>query len=148
MIVNSERHGFVLAAVLLALLLIAALVAGVVFASGEATRMGIAAGERQRVLAAAEAAVEGVIAGGATLGERQAGVGATMSLVAGDGDVPVAVYLTRLDSTLFWIVADAGPARAGSGISSRIGALMRLKIGADGSISATRISERWWSELF
>ena len=62
--------------------------------------------------------------------------------------MPVAVYITRLDSALYWVLAAAGPVRANSAIASRVGAFVRVRTVADGSASVDRISERWWSELF
>jgi Tfp pilus assembly protein PilX len=141
-----QREGFVLAAALLALLMIAGLVAAVLFAANEGTRISAASSERERTLAAAESAVEGTIAswGGA---ESALAVGRTTVSSRDDG-VPVSVYTTRLDSTLFWIVADAGPARVGSGVRARIGALVTAKTITGGGVSVQRIPERWWSELF
>ena len=62
--------------------------------------------------------------------------------------MPVAIYRTRLDTTLFWVVADAGPARPGSGVMARVGVLVRVTSVAGGATSVDRIRERWWSELF
>ncbi|HST06691.1 MAG TPA: hypothetical protein VLJ83_00875 [Gemmatimonadaceae bacterium] len=143
-----RRKGFVLASVLLAVLVIAAMVAGVFFASTEATRMGVAAGDRQLALSAAESAIEATIADWDPAAARATGVGETRSTVGRDPGMPVAVYITRLDSALYWVLADAGPVRANSAIASRIGAFVRVRTVADGSASVDRISERWWSELF
>jgi hypothetical protein len=152
MIVNTakepERGGFILASALLALLLIAALVAGVFFASTEATRMGVAAAERQLALSAAESAVEGAMISWSSADSRVVAVGGTLTTTDGASGMPVSVYLTRIDSVLYWIVADAGPPHPGSGISSRIGAFACARTSADGSTSLDRIPERWWSELF
>jgi hypothetical protein len=143
-----QREGFVLASVLLAVLLIAALVAGVFFASGEATRMGVAAGDRQLALSAAESAVEAVIGGWELSMARAIDIGETRSRVGSDAGMRVAVYITRVDSALYWVLADAGPPRAASAVASRIGAFVRVRTAADGSASVDRIGERWWSEIF
>jgi Tfp pilus assembly protein PilX len=151
MIVNipeaHERKGFVLAAALLAVLLIAALVAGVFFASTEATRMGVATSDRQLALSAAESSIERRIAAWSAVAEG-ASVGETRSASDGAGGMPAAVYVTRLDSSVYWIVADAGPPRAASSIGSRIGVLVRVSTSPDGSSSVHRIPGRWWSEIF
>jgi Tfp pilus assembly protein PilX len=141
-----QREGFILAAALLALLMIAGLVAAVFFAANEGTRISAASSERERTLAAAESAIEQTVVewSGA---DSSIAVGRTSASSRDDG-IPVSVYTTRLDSTLFWIVADAGPARVGSGVRARIGALVSAKTTSGGGVAVERISERWWSELF
>lgn len=135
------------AAALLALLMIAGLVAGVVFAANEGTRMVVASSDRQLTLAAAESSIEEAMtsAGGS---EWAGAIGVTAVSNQGGFAMPITVYRTRLDTTLFWVVADAGPARAGSGVMARVGALVRVNLGVGGVASVDRISERWWSELF
>jgi hypothetical protein len=143
----KERKGFVLAAALLALLVIAGLVAGAVFAANEGTRMATASAERQLTLAAAESSIEEAVA-------RSDGGWWTMAIGATDASsqtgygMPVAVYRTRLDTALFWILADAGPPRSGSGVMARVGVLVRADTIVGGGTSVNRIPERWWSELF
>ena len=137
-----------LVAALLALLLIAALVTGVLFAAVEATRVGVASTTRGVALTAAEAALERSIQSWSSQPTGAAGIGSTTASSLDDNGLSVSVYVTRLDSALYWLVADAQPARAGSGIGSRIGAIVRLKTAPGGSITVDRISERWWSELF
>jgi hypothetical protein len=61
---------------------------------------------------------------------------------------PVTVYITRLDSSLFWLVADAGGEISRSGVRRRIGVVVKTSPGADRSITIDRISDRAWSELF
>jgi hypothetical protein len=152
MIVNlgkaPDRRGFVLASALLAVLLIAALVAGVFFASTEATRMSVAATDRQLALDAAESSIERTRRAWSAAGVPVLGIGETRSGSDPDAKMPVVVYVTRTDSVVYWIVADAGPPHPGSGIASRIGAFLRVRTAAGGSITVDRISERWWSQLF
>jgi MFS superfamily sulfate permease-like transporter len=144
----ASRRGFVLAATLLALLLIAGLVAGVFFASAEATQMGVASSARELARLSAESAMERSVQGWSRTGNGSRNIGETTTSRVEENGMAVDVYVTRLDSSLYWVVADALPARAGSGIGSRIGGVFRVKIGPDGSISVDRISARWWSELF
>jgi len=144
----EDRDGFVLAAALLALMLIAALVAGVLFAATEETRISAASVHRQLTLSAAESAIEATIADWQRRFPATSAVGETRSLRSESLGVAVAVYVTRLDSTIYWIVADAGDALFQSGVTRRIGTLVTVKTAPDGSISVDRISERWWSELF
>jgi hypothetical protein len=143
----ARRKGFVLAVALLALLMIAGLVAGVVFAANEGTRMSVASADRQLTLAVAESSIEEamVTADGS---EWAAAIGGSTASSQEGSSMPVTIYRTRLDTTLFWIVADAGPARAGSGVMSRVGVLARVNLVGGAVASVDRISERWWSELF
>jgi hypothetical protein len=142
------RRGFALAAALLVLLLVSALVTGVLVAATEETRVGIAGVERHLAFVAAESAIETTIATFRADTTAAIGLGGTKTIAIGDVDVPVVVYITRLDSALYWIVADAGASPVDARASRRIGVLVRAVAAPDHSITIDRISERWWSELF
>jgi hypothetical protein len=75
-------------------------------------------------------------------------VGETRSRQIQGLDAQVIVYITRLDSSLYWLVADAGSTSPNSGVARRIGVVVRAKNGSADSITIDRISERAWSELF
>lgn len=145
---SPARKGFVLIAALLALLLIAALVTGVLFASAEASHITAASKARGVALIAAESAIERSVQSWSWMGSEAMEIGATTASSLDDDGLNVVVHVTRLDSTLYLVVADAQPPLPGSGIGARIGVVLRKKIAADGSISIDRIPERWWSELF
>jgi Tfp pilus assembly protein PilX len=145
---RSNESGFALPAALLAVLLIAALIAGAFGAVTEETRMGAAASDRQHALLSAESALEIVIATQSASLRDSIGVGETRSRQVEGLEVPVAVYVTRLDSSLYWLVADAGDTSSRSGISRRIGIVARATIGPGGSMTIDRTAERGWSELF
>jgi hypothetical protein len=142
------RKGFALAAALLALLLVSALVTGVFVAATEETRVGIAGVERHLAFVAAESAIETTIATFRADTTAAIGLGGSKTIAIGDLEVPVIVYVTRLDSALYWIVADAGASPVEARASRRIGVLVRAVAAPDHSITIDRISERWWSELF
>jgi hypothetical protein len=144
----ARRRGFALAAALLTLLLISALVTGVFFAVTEETRAGAASAERQLALSAAESAVEMTIADRNADWSGPIGASVTRSAAVGELGAPVVVHVTRLDSTLYWIVGGATAPSRGSGVSRRIGVAVRVLINSDRSITIDRISERSWSELF
>jgi hypothetical protein len=138
----------VLVGVLLAIVLIGALVAGALFAVTEDTRAGATGVARDVSLIAAESAI------GITMRDRLADLptvigtaGTAASRVDGSG-APVIIYITRLDSALYWIVADvvADPDRFGA--RRRLGIVVTSKQAPDGSILISPISERWWAELF
>jgi PilX N-terminal len=143
-----HRKGFALAAALLVLLLVSALVTGVFVAATEETRVGIAAVERQLAFVAAETAIEMTIATFRADTTATIGLAGTKTIPIGDLEVPVIVYVTRLDSALYWIVADAGASPGEARASRRIGAVVRAVADPDHSIIIDRISERWWTELF
>ncbi|HKC79562.1 MAG TPA: hypothetical protein VKB91_00095 [Gemmatimonadaceae bacterium] len=145
---RSNASGFALPASLLAVLLIAALIAGAFGAVTEETRMGAAAADRQHALMSAESALEIVIATQSASPRDSIDVGETRSRRVEGLDVPVVVYVTRLDSSLYWLVADAGDTSSRSGIARRIGIAVRAKTGPAGSMIIDRIAERGWSELF
>ena len=145
---SPGRDGFALPTVLLALLLIAALIAGVFSGATEETRMGAAAGDRQTALVTAESAIEIAITALSAPGDDPIGVSETKSRQIEGLDAPAIVYITRLDSSLYWLVAAAGSASPNLGIARRIGVLARATNGSEHSIIIDRISERAWSELF
>jgi hypothetical protein len=142
------RKGFALAAALLVLLLVSALVTGVFVAATEETRVGIAGLERHHAFVVAESAIEMTIATFRPNTSAAIGLAGTRTIPIGDLEVPVVVYVTRLDSALYWIVADAGASPAEARASRRIGVVVRAITATDHSIIIDRISERSWSELF
>jgi hypothetical protein len=144
----TNRDGFALPAVVLALLLIAALIAGVFNGMTEESRMGTAAAARQTSLVTAESAIEVAIMALPSSGDGPIPVGETRFRQIVGLEAPAIVYITRLDSSLYWLVADAGSPSPNSGIARRIGVVARVQNGSEHSISVDRISERAWSELF
>jgi Tfp pilus assembly protein PilX len=144
----TRRRGFALAAALLALLLISALVTGVFFAATEETKIAATAAERQLALSVAESAIETTIASWNADLADPIEVGATRTTVGDASGMSLTVHITRLDSTLYAIVADASTRPSGPRVSRRIGVVVKVLRGADHSIVIDRISERSWSELF
>ena len=145
---SLSKDGFALPIVLLALLLIAALIAGAFSGTTEETHIGSAAADRQSALMAAESAIETAITSFSAPTNEPVAVGETRSRQIQGLDAPVIVYITRLDSSLYWLVADAGSTSPNSGVARRIGVVVRAKNGSADSITIDRISERAWSELF
>ena len=145
---DPGRDGFALFAALLAMLLIAALIAGAFSATTEETRMGAAAADRELALLAAESAIENTIASLSASPDGAIGIGETRSRSVEGLGVSAVVHVTRLDSSLLWIIADAGSTSSGSGIARRIGVVVRAATGSGNSITIDRIPERGWSELF
>ncbi|MDP9202277.1 MAG: hypothetical protein M3P26_10170 [Gemmatimonadota bacterium] len=140
--------GFALPAALLAVLLIAALIAGAFSATIEEARMGAAAADRQHALLSAESAIESVIATLSASPDDSLALGETRSRAVEGLGMPAVVYVTRLDSSRYWLVADAGSTSPSSGIGRRIGVVVRATNGSGRSMVIDRIPERAWSELF
>lgn len=146
--IKSNRDGFVLVGALLAIVLIGALVAGALFAVTEDTKAGARGVARDVALIGAESAI------GVTMRDRAVELpvvigtaGTTSSRVDAPG-APAIVYITRLDSTIYWIVADVVDNPERSGARRRIGVVVMSVHPPDGSIIIDPISERWWAELF
>jgi len=146
--VGRVREGFALAAALFAVVLIAGLVAVVFFGTIEETRMGSALAERRGALDAAESAIELTVSDFAPSFGKPVGIGGTESRRVDGLSVPVIVYITRLDSSLYWLVAEARGVSPGSGVGRRIGVVVRSAADTNHSIAIDRISERGWSDLF
>jgi hypothetical protein len=145
---QPDRRGFALAAALLAVVLIGALIAGVLFAATEETRTGAAGVEREIALNACESAIATTIADPGLWLPVPIGVAGTVSgRVAGPGP-PTIVYITRLDSALYSIVAETVTERASTGATLRVGVVVKSSIADDHSITIDPISERPWLELF
>lgn len=146
--ITSNRDGFVLVGALLAIVLIGALVAGAMFAATEDTKAGATGVARDVALIAAESAI------GITMRDRPSGMpvvigtaGTTSFRVDGPG-APVVIYITRLDSTIYWIAADVVANTGRSGARRRVGVVVMSLPAADSSITIDPVSERWWAELF
>jgi hypothetical protein len=144
----SQRGGAALLGALLATIVIAALLASLFFAASEETRTGSAIGRRDRALAAAESAIEiGLDRLGTWPPEYPAVGGVETHSVDADG-IPSVVHITRLDSSLFWLVAVVGDASDPAAVTRRIGVLATATRHASDSIAIVRRAERGWSELF
>jgi hypothetical protein len=135
-------------AALLAIVLIAALAAGGLFATTETTKAGAAGVIRERALIASESALVTAITNAGTQLPQPIGVGATTSYRADADEWEVVVYITRLDSAMYWIVADAREPTSVIGAGKRMGVFVKTATRDDHSISIDPISELPWAELF
>lgn len=145
---NQNREGLALPIVMIALLLIAALIAGAFASTTEETRIGVAAASRERALLSAESAIEVAIGSMSTDRQDAMAIGETRDRSV-DGPVSlVVVHVTRLDSSLYWLVADGTDAVSISGIVRRIGVLVRANADPGRSTTIDRVQSRGWSELF
>lgn len=140
-------RGFALAAALLAIMIIGALLASLFFAITEETRTGAASRRRDNALAAAESAIQIGVAMLATQVD-QSSIGTARSQPVEVEGFPATVHITRLDSSLFWVLAVVGDSRDPAAVTRRTGLLVAASRDSSGSIRIVRIPERAWSELF
>ena len=145
---GRERRGFALVAAVLATVLIGAMVTAVVFATTEDTRLVSVGIARQSGMMAAESAVTSMLTADSTAFPASVGLSGQVTVRVSHSGNSVVVYVTRLDSTMFWIVADVVPDANHSGARRRVGVLARRQLRADGSTGIAPISQRPWSELF
>ena len=145
---QRERTGFALAAALLALVMIDALVAGVLFAIIEDTSASAVGSAREVALNACESALVMTITDPGVRLPDSIGVGGTISNRVGGLGPEVVVHITRLDSTLYSIVAESVPDPNAAGGSHRVDIVVRASVAADSSITIDPISERLWFEGF
>jgi len=142
-----KKRGFVLAAALLVILLIAALVAGVFVATAEETQITSTSATRAQALVAAESALAGELGSWNHRASQQIGIGGCELSTVSDGQMGVRLTTTRLDSTLYSIVAEARSPSSNSRAIRRVGVIVIVKIAADSSINVDPIPDRWWSEF-
>jgi Tfp pilus assembly protein PilX len=144
----TRRRGFALAAALLALVLIAALIAGVLFAATEETRAGAAGGEREAALNACESAIAMTITDPGLRLPDSIGIAGTVSgRVRGPGPSTI-VYITRLDSAVYSVVAETVAGSDSTGATWRVGVVVSASTAGDDSITIVPISERPWVGFF
>ena len=144
----ADRKGFALAAAILGVVLIGALVGGVLFAVTEETRAGAAGVDREIVLNACEAAIAVAITEPGVSLPDSIGVEGTISQRPGGPGPETVVYITRLDSALYLILAESVPELDASGDVHRVGVVVRTVIADDRSITIVPVSERAWFEVF
>jgi hypothetical protein len=124
-----------------------ALLAGVFFTTSEHTQIGVATVRRERALAAAESGVADAVSFLLRPDVPVVSIGSAQTISDAREGRPV-VYVTRLDSSLYSIVADMGATPSDADASTRIGVVVARSVGADGSIRVVRIRDHAWSQLF
>jgi Tfp pilus assembly protein PilX len=141
------RKGFVLAAALLVVLMIAVLVAGVFLATMEEGNIARTSEAREQALIWAESALADAIT---TWPDRKAqaiGVAGEQLSTISDARMPGSLIVTRLDSTLYSIAAEARSSSSHSQAIRRIGVTVSVKNLVDDQTAVAPIVERWWLEF-
>ena len=143
----ARRPGFALAIALLAVVLVAALLASLFFAVNQETRIGSAMANRDEALAAAETAIQTTLRHLESESLDQP-LGTAETRPIPSGRLHSIVYVTRLDSSLFWLVAAVTTDRNAGASTRRIGVLATASQRQDDSIRIVRVTRRGWSELY
>ena len=110
--------------------------------------MGVAGGYREVVLNATEAAIALTVTDPGLRLPDSIGVGGTISKSAGGPGPEIVVYITRLDSTTYSVLAESVSESGSGGSAHRVGVVVRSSIADDDAISIVPISERAWFEVF
>ena len=148
--ITRGRRGFALIAALVALVIIALLITGAFFAGGQDMAVSRAELRDRRVFAYAEYAAAHAIDSWNAADRGRMSSGETWSLeFAGDLPLESTVFVTRLDSALYAVVAEARLSTAeGNGLSRRVGILVTSVRDGVGIDPPTRVAEHAWTELY
>ena len=123
-----RQAGFALPSAILAIVIIGALIAGAFYTSMQEMRIGRAANEQDRALAAAERGMNAVLPSWDTSWNRRitAGRDTIITVSASNGGASTRVHLTRLNLTTFLATSEAKLTANGS--RRRTGTLIHLNI--------------------
>lgn len=134
-----------LIAALVAIVLIAMLITGVFFATGQELSITRAELRDQQAFAYAEYAMAHAISEWSAADRSRMAVGETNSLASSSDDpLRSTVFVTRLDSGIYSVVAEARLLTAdANGFVRRVGLLVR-----DERSPPVRLPEQAWSELY
>ncbi len=146
----TARNGFVLVAALVALVVIALLITGAFFASGQ--ELGVARNELrdQQAFGFAEYAVARAIESWDGPARELMTPGQTVQLApVSNTTLHSSAFVTRLDTALYVIVAEGRIVSGdGSGLRSRVGVVVRTVRDGAPINPPMRVTEQPWSELY
>ncbi len=144
------RSGFVLVAALLALVLIAIIVTGALFATSQETRVSDAEMLEQKASSYAELTALNAIASWNAKACDALAVGAVIKeSPAAESPFEGTVYVTRLDSALFLVVGEGRIASGGATrFRRRVAITVHPVLGPDSQTRAMRVSEQAWSAVY
>jgi type II secretory pathway pseudopilin PulG len=146
---TRERKGFLLVATLVALIIISLLITGAFVAGGEDFAVSRAELRDQQTFAYAELAGARALSAWSATDRDQMPIASTaVAAVINDSPLDGTVYVTRLDSALYSVVAEARlTSPNGSGVKRRVGMVVTtVRNGARNP--PVRIPQQAWSELY
>ena len=147
---GDNHRGFVLVAAIVALVLIALLITGAFFASAQDLAVARAELRDQQAFAYAEFALASSLQGWDAVSSETMSVGATVA-VQSNSDPPLesSVFITRLDSALYSVVAEGRLTTADAhGLRRRVGIVVCTVLNGARISPAERVGEQAWSELY
>lgn len=144
------RAGFVLVAAIVAVVLIAALVTGAMFAANQETSATSAGILHQQASSYAERAAIATLAQWDCAACDSLAVGGVLVRgSASDPPLESTVYVTRLDSALFLVTAEGRVAsEAGLRLSRRVSIVVKIARDTTGAFRASRVSEHAWAAVY
>jgi Tfp pilus assembly protein PilX len=147
---DRHRRGFVLVAAIVALVLIALLITGAFFASAQ--DLAVTRGELrdQQAFAYAEFALASSLQEWEAVAREAMSVGETVTLQVNTyPPLESNVFITRLDSALYSIVAEGRLTTAdANGLRRRVGIVVCTVINGARVSPPERVAEQAWSELY
>src|SRR5438045_6140613 len=146
---SSTRSGFVLVAAIVALIVIALLITGAFFASGQDFAVTRAELRDQQVFAYAEYAAAHALETWDGSARALMSVGQTQTMQStNEAPLESTVLVTRLDTLIYTITAEARIATIdGTGLRRRIGSTILTSRTGDPA-QPMRVPEQAWSELY
>ena len=149
---GRARPGVALAAALICVVLMSALIAGAFIATTEEIRMSGNSVSSTQALDAAESATDYQITGWNASVADSIPIGAIRAVASRSGPPQTTTWVIRLDSALFWVVAEARGAdqKSGQAITSRqrLGVLVRTVRDSAGTTSVFPLDQRSWALLY
>jgi hypothetical protein len=147
---STRKGGFVLVAALVTLVLIALLITGAFFASGQELGVGRNEIRDQQAFEFAEYALTHAIAGWDGPTRESMTVGQTTLLPPVMAEpLESSVFVTKLDTALFLVVAEGHIAASDAlDLRRRVGIFIRSVVDGASVQPPVRLSEQAWSELY
>lgn len=147
---SGSRRGFVLVAALVTLVLIALLITGVFFASGQELTVARSELRDQQAFAYAEYALEQSLESWDAAARDSMRAGQTFSFSPGSRPpLESTVFVTRLDTALYLVVAEGRIASADApGLRRRAGVVVSTIHHDAPAIPPARVTEQAWTQLY
>ncbi len=147
---DPRRRGFVLVAAIVALVLIALLITGAFFASAQDLAVTRAELRDQQAFAYAEFSLANSLQSWDATARENMSVGETVTLQpAADPPLESSVFITKLDTALYMVVAEGRMQTADAyELRRRVGIMARTVLNGARVSPPERVAEQAWSELY
>jgi Tfp pilus assembly protein PilX len=147
---DQQRRGFVLVAAIVALVLIALLITAAFFASAQDLAVSRAELRDQQAFAYAEFALANSLQSWDAAAREMMSVGETVTLQpVADPPLESSVFITKLDSALYTVVAEGRMTTAdANALRRRVGIMVCTVVNGARVSPPERVAEQAWSELY